>query len=189
MNITMNRKATGFTLVELVVTLAVAAMLVAMAAPAFSTYIKNNRIIAATNHLVAQLQYARSEAVSKGQPVVLARTGATAKDLSKGWIIYTDGSATVGGSKYTASEDTLLKSFEGYGSSNITLNSNAAGNQWIAYSSRGLLWENPGVSVVIAVCDDRGVTQGRLITISPTGRSRVTDSTDATTPLTTCTPT
>ncbi|WP_250656788.1 GspH/FimT family pseudopilin [Alkalimarinus coralli] len=186
----MNRQATGFTLVELMVTLAVAAILLSIAVPSFSSFIQNNRITSATNHLVAHLQYARSEAVSKGLAVNLARnTTSTAKDLSKGWTIYTDAGSTNGNTAYNASEDTLLKSFEGYGSSNITINTNSDGNNWIAFSSRGLLAEGAGKSIVIAVCDDRGVTQGRLITISPTGRSRVTDSTDATTPLTTCTPT
>lgn len=190
MNIPMKRKNAGFTLVELMVTLAVAAILLSIAAPSFSNFIQNNRITSATNHLVAHLQYARSEAITKGQAVNLARnTSASAKDLSQGWTLYTDAGSANGNSAYNASEDTLLKSFEGYASSNITLNSDAAGNNWIAFNSRGLLAEGAGNSVFIAICDDRGITQGRLITISPTGRSRVTRSTDATNPLTTCSPT
>ena len=188
MNESINKKQDGFTLIELMVTLAVAAILLSIAVPSFTTFIQNNRITSATNLVVAHLQFARSEAVSKGQSVVVARTSSTAKDLSQGWTIYTDGGATVGGSAFTASEDTLLKSFEGYGSSNITVNTGAAGNSWIAFNSRGLLGEGAGTSVVIAICDDRGVTQGRLITVSPTGRSQITRSTDTVNPLTTCTP-
>ncbi len=88
MNISTIKTKAGFTLVELMVTLAVAAILLSIAAPSFSDFIQNNRITSTTNNLIAHLQYARSEAVSKGQAVVLARTSATAKDLSQGWTIY-----------------------------------------------------------------------------------------------------
>lgn len=188
MNKLINRTEAGFTLVELMVTLAVAAILLSIAVPSFTTFIQNNRITSTTNLVIAHLQYARSEAVSKGVAVNLARSGTTARDLSQGWTIYTDAGSTNGNSAFNSSEDTLLKSFEGFGGSDITVNTDSAGNNWIAFNNRGLLAEGAGTSVNIAVCDSRGVTEGRLITVSPTGRSQITRSTDATNPLTTCSP-
>lgn len=184
----INKKQAGFTLVELMVTLTVAAILLSIAVPSFTTFIQNNRITSATNLVVAHLQYARSEAVSKGLAVNVARSGATAKDLSQGWTIYTDAGSSDGNSAFNSAEDTLLKSFEGYGNSGVTINTDTNGNNWIAFSNRGLLAEGAGNSVNIAVCDSRGITQGRLITVSPTGRSQITRSTDTVNPLTTCTP-
>lgn len=189
MNISAIKTNAGFTLVELMITLSVAAILLSIAVPSLATFIQNNRITSATNLVVANLQYARSEAISKGLAVNLAKSSSTAKDLSQGWTIYTDVGSNAGNSAFSSSDgDTLLKSFEGYGNSDISINTDNTGNNWIAFNNRGLLAEGAGTSVSIAVCDSRGVSEGRLITVSPTGRSQITRSTDATNPLTTCTP-
>ena len=181
------QKQTGFTLVELLITLIIAGILVSIAAPSFSGFIKDNQITTTTNHLIAHLQYARSEAISKGLAVNVAKKSATAKDLSKGWTIYTDSNSSNGNTAYDSANDTLLKDFDGYGSANIAINTDTNGNNWIAFNNKGLLAEGSN-SVQIAICDDRGVSSGRLITISPTGRARSEKSTSTTNPLTTCTP-
>lgn len=61
----MKRQA-GFTLVELMVTVAIAAILLGIGVPSFRALIENNRIAAASNDVVTALQYARSEAVKRG---------------------------------------------------------------------------------------------------------------------------
>lgn len=177
----------GFTLIELMVTLAVAAILITVGAPAFSTFIQNNRITSTTNFVVSQINFARSEAVRLNSAVNIARKGATAKDLGDGWQIYSDAGSTTGNSAYDSSNDTLLREFDGYGNQDVTVLTDNAGNQWIGFAANGTLAEG-GSSVVIAVCDSRGVAFGRLITVSPTGRALVTDANAATDPLTTCTP-
>lgn len=53
----------GFTLIELMVTIAVAAILLAIAAPSFTSIINSNRLTSAANEMVATLQAARMEAV------------------------------------------------------------------------------------------------------------------------------
>jgi type IV fimbrial biogenesis protein FimT len=60
----MNRQS-GFTLVELMVTIAIAAILLGLGVPSFRTLIENNRIAAASNDIVTALQFARSEAVKR----------------------------------------------------------------------------------------------------------------------------
>ena len=60
----MNRQS-GFTLVELMVTIAIAAILLGLGVPSFRTLIENNRIAAASNDVVTGLQFARSEAVKR----------------------------------------------------------------------------------------------------------------------------
>ena len=56
----------GITLIELVVTIAVLAVAVAIAVPSYNTLITTNRIASEVNELVASLQYARREAVRRG---------------------------------------------------------------------------------------------------------------------------
>ena len=56
----------GFTLVELMVTLAVAAIILAIAAPSFSQMIRDHRLITTANDFMGTMQLARSEAIRRG---------------------------------------------------------------------------------------------------------------------------
>lgn len=62
----MNRARAGFTLVEMLIALAVAALLIALAAPSFREYILMQRLKGINAQLVTDLAYARSEAASRG---------------------------------------------------------------------------------------------------------------------------
>ena len=67
------RLSGGFTLVELMVTVAVAAILLAIATPSFTSIINSNRLASAANELVATLQSARMEAVRSNRRVNVCR--------------------------------------------------------------------------------------------------------------------
>ena len=64
----------GVTLVELMVTIAVAAILLAVAVPGFRNLIVSNRLTATTNAFVAALNLARIEAVKRNARVTLCKT-------------------------------------------------------------------------------------------------------------------
>jgi len=64
-------KNTGFTLLELIVTVGIAAVLVGIALPSFNNTIENSRVTAAANGLVGALSYARSEAIKLQNDVVV----------------------------------------------------------------------------------------------------------------------
>ena len=74
------RTATGFTLVELMVTIAVAAILVAVALPSFQRMTANNTITNTYYDLITAVRNARSEAVSRGAPVRVKAAGASWSD-------------------------------------------------------------------------------------------------------------
>ena len=59
----------GFTLLELMVTIAVLAILATVGVPSFQTLVQNNRVVTQTNELVSVLNVARTEAVKRGRPV------------------------------------------------------------------------------------------------------------------------
>ncbi len=88
---------TGLTLIELLVTLAVAAILLLVAAPAMRTITENNLLTAVTNRLVATFHYSRGEAVKRRvqMTVCAANTAATACSGgatwdSQGWLSFID---------------------------------------------------------------------------------------------------
>lgn len=74
----------GFTLIELMVTIAVAAILATLAAPSFREYIVSQRIKNASFDLITALTLTRSEAITRNADVDLLRTGA---DWVNGWTI------------------------------------------------------------------------------------------------------
>lgn len=83
----------GFTLVELMVTLAVAAILLTVGVPSMTNLIKNNRLTAATNAFVSSLNLARSEAVKQGRNAVLCvgdQNGCAAGNWAGGWTVLVD---------------------------------------------------------------------------------------------------
>lgn len=86
----------GFTAIELLVTIAVLAIVTAFAVPGMTALVVRNRLAAQANELVGALNYARSEAVTRGQPVALcpAQSPYTAcADSTRwtdGWVVFTD---------------------------------------------------------------------------------------------------
>jgi type IV fimbrial biogenesis protein FimT len=61
----------GFTLVEMLVVVAIVVVLLAVAGPSFLDFIVRQRVQAAASELVTDIQWARTEAVSRGEAVVL----------------------------------------------------------------------------------------------------------------------
>lgn len=87
----------GFTLVELILTIAISAVLLSLAVPGFQSFLRNNRAAALANELVLALNTARSEAVSRRGTVTVCTSangtscrGAGDSDKTnwhKGWAV------------------------------------------------------------------------------------------------------
>ncbi len=83
---------TGFTLIELMVTIAIFAIILSVAAPAFTNLIASNNVDNAARRLANMLAYARSEAVSRSDTVTLCAsanqaTCGTSANWNDGWIV------------------------------------------------------------------------------------------------------
>lgn len=84
--------ARGFTLIELMVAVAIVAVLAALAAPSFNEAILSNKLAAYANNFVASAQLARSEAIKRNATIVMCRSadGATCTaggTWQQGWIV------------------------------------------------------------------------------------------------------
>ncbi len=84
-----SRTSTGFTLIELIVTMAVLSIVLAIAAYSFKDLLFKGRVTSAANELVGALNLARSEAVTRGRPVVVARIG-SGSSWAGGWNVFVD---------------------------------------------------------------------------------------------------
>lgn len=71
----MKRYNNGFTLLELLVTLAIVSIVVMIGTPSFQNTINNSRLTAAVNELSATMNLARSEAIKRNKFVIVCRAG------------------------------------------------------------------------------------------------------------------
>lgn len=175
----------GFSIIELIVVLVVAALLATIGIPGMKSIIYENRLITQANNVLADLNFARSEAIRRGSRVTICKSldptasspscdTATANPWTTGRIIFVDGgtAGTIDGT------DTILRitqALDGAGSSgNSMLGDSTAGDPVrISYLGTGLRDTTTIGEIQLRLCDSRGATYGRAIVISNTGRVRI----------------
>lgn len=81
------RAAPGFTLVELMVVIAVAAILAAVAAPSLSRFVQAQRLRNASFDIVSDLLLARSEALNRHATILVSPTTTNSDGWSGGWEV------------------------------------------------------------------------------------------------------
>lgn len=150
----------GFTLVELMIVLVVAAVLLGLAVPSMSQFTLSGKLRAYSNEIVASVALARSEAIKRNQPVRLCVANADGDDCEaggweNGWIVISSDDEVLlrqqaidDGFKIISAEDELSFQASGVGSTSATLTVCRA---------------TPSVG-----------DQERIVTISATGRTTVT---------------
>lgn len=163
----------GYTLVELVVSLGVLAVLTAWGVPNFGHFSRNAARSVQVNQFIQAIYLARSEAIKRNGVVSLcpSRDGATCDVGSpwhQGWLVFVnldrDSPAT-----RDANEE-LLHAYPSWESGWIAANRNTLSFRPFGQS---------GVTATITFCDDRGSAEARAVIISQTGRPRLADRTPA----------
>jgi len=175
-------KNRGFTIIELLIVLAIVGIFAMIAAPNFMTMIQDNRLTAQTNNLLGTLYYARSEAVKLHADVTVCKSSNGTSCISNtdasgwelGWLVWqdADGSLTVDVG------ETILRVGPASEGGNIIWVSaairNVPANNTLTFSSRGLA----SASGIWQICDTRGISEAKAIVINTSGRARISETLD-----------
>jgi len=168
----------GFTLIELMVTIAILAIVLTIGVPSFQTVIQNNRLVSQYNDTLTSITTARSEAIKNGTTITMCgSTNSTACNTTSwelGWIVFTDSDAD---RVVDAGVDTLLRVGYPFNGNNTLRTVSFANAGFIQYSSTGLMvGSNTGT---FKVCDPRGAAFARAVNINAVGRVSRAEDTNA----------
>lgn len=154
----------GFTIVELVITLALFAVLVTVAVPGFRDYILQNRVKTGAQELFTAMLYARSEAIKRNGDVYIYPNGGASDDWQDGWVITTDSSKGYGDCQTDQTDCLRIQQ----PLSGIAITTGAAS---VTYDGTG----RAAATASFAVCDSDASAQvrRRRVSIELTGRPAI----------------
>ncbi len=177
-------KQNGFTLLELMTTLAVVAIVVTVGVPSMTSLVRDNRIVAYTNDFISTVRTARIEAINNVVQVTVCKSTDQATcnvDAAwhDGWIVFVDNDGDevrdLGGTP-----ETLIRAHAALEGANTF--QSAAFDDWIAFRPDGLALGSTGNAGTFSLCNAYGELYGRDISISRTGSSSVSDNADGACP-------
>ena len=178
----------GFTLIELMVTVALVGILLAAVIPNMRTFLRNDQLSGGVNDMLHSIQVARTEAIKRqnGNVVVCGTSTPTVADAAltcdyatiKGWFVLQD---TNGNWQHDAAEPIIDR--HGLLDTNLTVKTDNK-DRIVSFAPSG--FANPaGLKVpmrTLVVCDSRGVQQvgntatARALFITTTGRARASST-------------
>lgn len=182
-----NTRATGFTLLELLFTVMLAAIIIGIGSPAFSDFRRNAQLTRDANEFLTSIQRARSEAAKRQRPVSLCVADDPLADTpvcsgaaltampASGWLLFEDAN----GDCVRDADDPLLVTREPFERLAAAASSERT---CISFAANGFLRPDGGDRVVYEVLfcdpDDPPPSSLRSFRLSPSGHARVTRDPD-----------
>jgi type IV fimbrial biogenesis protein FimT len=169
---TSGRGERGFTLIELIFTVVILAVLLGLAAPAMRDLVLDQRVKTAAGDVHAALMYARSEAIKRNQFVALCAKNDTSDgcqnstDWARGWIVYLDGD----GNGFPTLAGDILRKQDAL--SDITVTGTGSN---VTYQGNGRLRASPTTFVLST--DNSAITM-RCVRLDVSGRPNIQVDTD-----------
>lgn len=158
--------SSGFSLLELVIVLAILSILSGVAAPALGAWLQDNRLESNAQKILGVVRLARTEAITRNEVIKIER-----HDQHTLWScesIEKDKPCN-----NVADDDNFLSAVE-WDSNSVFVASSGKANQVVSFDQRGRRVLKNG-TVVITVCDSRGSESGMMIRINQVGRATLNE--------------
>ncbi len=183
------KKQSGFTLIELMVTLVIGGILYSVAGPSLTIVVAEKQLIASGNDLLSAIHVARNEAIKLNRRVTICESSdgkncsATGK-WENGWIVFVDAAGVASGASgpcTDATSDCLLRVHNAISDDGITIrgvNQDSNVINSFTFTSRGLPKDTNGngQSGVFSICHaDSGNDFSRAVALSFSGRVRMSE--------------
>ncbi|CAM4059331.1 MULTISPECIES: type IVa pilus pseudopilin TppE [Aeromonas] len=159
----------GFSLIELMVTIAIVSILLTLGVPSFSAVLRNITLTTQANNFVAAINLARSEAIRRNTAVTLSATASniTQHHWESGWQIWVDSNGNG-----TLDNGELLRLFPDMGSGTLVSNTSL-----LRFSGNGFLDGRQQVTLVFSLQPpDCAAEPARDIMITPAGRPSIQET-------------
>lgn len=161
------KTARGFTLIEMLVTVAVLVVLVVAVGPSFVEALRSNRVQTQSSALFTALVLTRSEAVKRNHSVILCKSGdgatcTTGGNWEQGWLIYPDKDNDAS----KDSDEAVIRAYGALGGGS-TLRTGALYANRVIFRSDGTVSAQDSFRICGA---DGEAAKARKITINATGR-------------------
>lgn len=169
----------GLTLVELMVTVSIMAILLAVGVPSYRYITTSNRVSSEVNGLLLDLQFARSEALKQGRtvsvcPATSTGTCAGNSNWQNGWIVFMDLNGN--GSMDDATTEIVLKNQPSFAANNDTFVSDN-NVQFITYNREGFAagLPAPAAGYITITLHDKTANKSwtRCVEVNTIGKVRV----------------
>lgn len=162
-------KAAGFSLVEMLTTMSILAILLVVASPGLASLTSANALSSAQSELAAAMMLARGEAMKRGTQIGLTATAPVAgTEFTGGWTIFVDSN---GNGLYDVGE-VIVRQQPAY-RTNVRI-STASGTTTLAFNSRGFLV--PSSLVTFTLCSS-AASKGYRLRVEPVGLADVAETT------------
>ncbi|HEH9405732.1 TPA: type IVa pilus pseudopilin TppE [Aeromonas bestiarum] len=159
----------GFSLIELMVTIAIVSILLTLGVPSFSAVLRNITLTTQANNFVAAINLARSEAIRRNTAVTLSATASniTQHHWESGWQIWADSNGNG-----TLDNGELLRLFPDMGAGTLVSNTSL-----VRFSGNGFLDGRQQVTQVFSLQPpDCAAEPARDIMITPAGRPSIQET-------------
>jgi len=140
----MKQAQRAFTIIELVITVTILAILAATAVPSFRTLMANSRSTTLANEMFVALNIARSEAIKRGRLVSICPSS-TGTDCSTtalwqdGWIVFLDSAGSDTASPVVGVGDVIKQWGANANGATVNVTKGAAGQSFIRFTGQGML--------------------------------------------------
>jgi type IV fimbrial biogenesis protein FimT len=186
------QRQSGFSLLEVLVTVAIVAILLGIGVPSFQNLMDTNRMAAAVNDMVSAMHAARAEAIKRRANITICASSDwntadpdcdASAHFGSGWIMFVDGVPPVAANADIDGTDELLRAHGPLAGTIDPVTVDAGVTvPYISYSPTGFTQQIAALVPVnnIEICDRRGnvdtgggIAAGRWVNIAPTGRPQI----------------